>query len=177
MLLKELIEILQRSPDTALNFVIDRQAAEQKIPAHMHITEIKQYAIQSVDCGGKAHNWSETVMQIWAKSSTDDGHRVTTSKALEIINVVDKVLPLDPSNPIFIEYKNDAGLVSHYQIAAQPAKAKQTTVTLKLLASTTQCKAAAQGLMTAGLAAANRAADATSATPTKHCRSQSTSCC
>ena len=177
MLLKELIEILKSSPDTALNFVIEMQTAEQKIPAHMHITEIKQYAIQSVDCGGKAHNWSETVMQIWAKNPTDDGHRVTTGKALEIINAVDKVITLDKSNALFIEYKNDAGLVSQYQIAAQPAKAKQAAVTLKLLASNTQCKAPGQGLMTADLVAANTAADATSSAHTKRCHSHATSSC
>jgi len=70
---KDLIEILQNSPDAALNFVIGMPGLTHKIPAHLHITEIKQYAIASVDCGGKAHNWSETVIQIWAKSATNDG--------------------------------------------------------------------------------------------------------
>ncbi|EPJ44018.1 MAG: hypothetical protein OFPI_40870 [Osedax symbiont Rs2] len=173
MLVKELVEILERSPDASLNYVIEMPDSTQKIPAHLHITEIKQYAIESIDCGGKTHSWNETVIQIWAKNNIDDGHRVSSSKALEIIKKVDKVSALDKSSAVFIEYKNDDGLVSQYPIKAMPADSMGAAVTLKLVAANTQCKAQSHYSTADPISAVN-----VTRAKTKACsQSRSTSCC
>jgi len=94
------------------------------------------------------------VIQIWAKNETSDGHRVAISKALDIINKVDKVSALDKSNPVFIEYKHSDALVCQYGIKALPAETKRSAICLKLVDGNTQCKASCHSLNTQAVSAA-----------------------
>ncbi|RNI24096.1 DUF6428 family protein [Rufibacter latericius] len=94
---------LQRKPDLHLQF----QYAEGKlVDVSYHITEIKQAPIVSVDCGGVMNTWTEVIVQLWEPEQRDSNREMKVSKALSIIGVVEKVLPLNPLGTVKIEFGN-----------------------------------------------------------------------
>lgn len=95
-------ELLQH-PERHLQF----QYAEGKlVDVSYHITEIKQAPIVSVDCGGKMNSWTEIIVQLWEPAQRDSHREMKVSKALSIIEVVEKVLPLNPLGIVKIEFGN-----------------------------------------------------------------------
>lgn len=94
---------LLKNPDLHLQF----QYAEGKlVDASYHITEIKQAPIVSVDCGGVMNTWTEIIVQLWEPQQRDSDREMKVSKALSIIEVVEKILPLNPLGRVKIEFGN-----------------------------------------------------------------------
>lgn len=94
---------LEQHPDLILQF----QYAEDKwVDASYHITEIKQAPIVSVDCGGKMNTWTEIIVQLWEPSVQDSERAMQVSKALSIVKIVEKSLPLNPLGTVKIEFGN-----------------------------------------------------------------------
>nr|WP_084406975.1 DUF6428 family protein [Pedobacter panaciterrae] len=94
---------LQDNPELTLQF----QYAENKwVDASYHITEIKQAPIVSVDCGGIMNTWTEIIVQLWEPSVRDNERAMKISKALSIIELVEKSLPLNPMAVVKIEFGN-----------------------------------------------------------------------
>lgn len=94
---------LQAEPGLTLQF----QYAEDKwVDAAYHITEIKQAPITSVDCGGVMNKWTEVIVQLWEPQGQDQDRAMQVSKALSIVNLVEKALPLDPEATVKIEFGN-----------------------------------------------------------------------
>ena len=94
---------LQAEPGLTLQF----QYAEDKwVDAAYHITEIKQAPITSVDCGGVMNKWTEVIVQLWEPQGQDQDRAMQVSKALSIVNLVEKALPLDPEAMVKIEFGN-----------------------------------------------------------------------
>lgn len=63
----------------------------QKVDASFHITEIKQASIVSVDCGGQMNSWTEVIVQLWEPPVKEAERPMTVSKALQIVNLVEKI--------------------------------------------------------------------------------------
>lgn len=96
-------EALVQNPDLYLQF----QYAENKwVDASYHITEIKQAPITSVDCGGVMNNWTEVIVQLWEPADGQQERAMKVDKALSIIKVVEKMLPLDANATVKIEFGN-----------------------------------------------------------------------
>ncbi|WP_158798653.1 DUF6428 family protein [Pedobacter sp. L105] len=96
-------ETLEQHPDLTLQF----QYAENKwVGASYHITEIKQAPIVSVDCGGVMNSWTEIIMQLWEPTDEDQERAMNVSKALSIVKLVEKSLPLNPLGTVKIEFGN-----------------------------------------------------------------------
>jgi len=96
-------ETLEQHPDLTLQF----QYAENKwVNASYHITEIKQAPIVSVDCGGVMNSWTEIIIQLWEPQGEDQDRAMNVSKALSIINLVERTLPLNPIGTVKIEFGN-----------------------------------------------------------------------
>lgn len=94
---------LQHNPDLILQF----QFAEGKlVDAAYHITEIKQAPITSVDCGGKMNAWTEIIVQLWEPENEKQDRAMQVSKALSIVELVEKSLPLNPNGTVKIEFGN-----------------------------------------------------------------------
>ncbi|MEN0054087.1 MAG: DUF6428 family protein [Mucilaginibacter sp.] len=90
-------------PDLDLQF----QYAENKwVNAAYHITEIKQAPITSVDCGGKMNSWTEIIVQLWEPTDQQQKRPMKVGKALSIIELVEKTLPLNPLAMVKIEFGN-----------------------------------------------------------------------
>jgi len=71
-----------------------------------HITEIKQAPITSVDCGGKMNSWTEIIVQLWEPGVKQQERAMKARKALSIIELVEKALPLNPLATVKIEFGN-----------------------------------------------------------------------
>jgi hypothetical protein len=96
-------EELVNHPDHNLQF----QYAENKwVDASYHITEIKQAPIVSVDCGGVMNSWTEIIVQLWEPENEQQERSMKVSKALTIVALVEKSLPLNPLGTVKIEFGN-----------------------------------------------------------------------
>src|SRR3546814_12840644 len=94
-------ERLQQHADQILQF----QYGEEKwVEASYHITEIKQAPIISVDCGGVMNSWTEIIIQLWEPEAKQTERAMKVSKALSIIELVEKSLALNPKGTVKIEF-------------------------------------------------------------------------
>lgn len=94
---------LEQYPELTLQF----QYTEGKwVDASYHITEIKQAPIVSVDCGGVMNTWTEVIVQLWEPSVQDSERAMQVNKALSIVKLVEKSLPLNPLAVVKIEFGN-----------------------------------------------------------------------
>jgi hypothetical protein len=127
---------LAQNPDLHLQF----QYEEGKfVDSSYHITEIKQAPIVSVDCGGVMNNWTEIIVQLWEPSVTEADRSMKVGKALKIVNLVEKTLPLDPDATVKIEFGNSK--FDTRQMYPGEFVADSETFTVNLVPDFTQCKA------------------------------------
>ena len=82
-------------------------AKNQKVSPSFHITEIKQANITAVDCGGKMNAWTEVILQLWEPNTSEIVRSMQVSKAMSIIDLVEKTLPLNPNSIVKVEFGND----------------------------------------------------------------------
>ncbi|MBL4678447.1 MAG: hypothetical protein JKY70_19935 [Mucilaginibacter sp.] len=90
-------------PDLRLQF---KYAEDKFVDPAYHITEIKQAPIISVDCGGVLNQWTEVIVQLWVPDGAEPTEAMKVSKALSIIDIVEKLLSLDPFATVKIEFGN-----------------------------------------------------------------------
>jgi hypothetical protein len=127
---------LERNPDLHLQF----QYEEGKfVDSSYHITEIKQAPIVSVDCGGVMNSWTEIIVQLWEPSVNAAERSMKVGKALKIVNLVEKTLPLDPDATVKIEFGNSK--FDTRQMYPGEFVADSETFTVSLVPDFTQCKA------------------------------------
>ena len=137
---KNLIEVLKNNLNKSLLF---EYLPNELVKANYHLTEIKSLDISSVDCGGKQNAWKETIIQLWENPleiyKTD---YMKTNKALEIIERVDSIQPINLNTVAKIEYGNNhfhtTNLLIHEIIE------EQDNLIIKLHQEQTQCKASNQ---------------------------------
>jgi len=96
-------EILLRNPMLDLQF---QYADNKRVSASYHITEIKQAPITSIDCGGIMNSWTEIIIQLMEPAQKQQERPMKVRKALSIIDVVEKSMPLNPQGIIKIEFGN-----------------------------------------------------------------------
>ncbi len=132
--------LLGAHPDKHLEF---RYADNSLVDASYHITEIKLAPITSVDCGGKMNQWTEVIVQLWEPSGKSETRAMTVSKALSIVDVVEKVLPLDPTAIVKIEFGNSE--FDTRQMYPGQLIESNDSVTVNLMPDFTQCKAIGRG--------------------------------
>jgi len=113
------------------------------VDASYHITEIKQAPITSVDCGGVMNSWTEIIIQLWEPlvSQTDRGMKV--GKALSIVDLVEKSLPLNPLGIVKIEFGNSK--FDTRQMFPSDFSSEGDSFIVNLTADFTQCKAIGRG--------------------------------
>lgn len=131
---------LLENADKVLQF---QYAEGQFVDASYHITEIKQAPIVSVDCGGVMNSWTEIVVQLWEPSVSETDRAMKVSKALSIVSVVEKLLPLNPLGVVKIEFGNSK--FDTRQMYPSEFISAGDSFTVKLVADFTQCKAITRG--------------------------------
>ncbi|MCF2517752.1 DUF6428 family protein [Dyadobacter sp. CY351] len=127
---------LQQNPDLHLQF----QYEEGKfVDSSYHITEIKQAPIVSVDCGGVMNSWTEVIVQLWEPSEKGVDRSMKVDKALKIVDLVEKSLPLNPNAIVKIEFGNSR--FDTRQMYPGEFASDGETFTVNLVPDFTQCKA------------------------------------
>ena len=127
---------LSQYPEKHLEF---RYSENSLVDASYHITEIKLTPITSVDCGGKLNKWTEVIVQLWEPSVKSTERSMKVSKALSIIDLVEKALPLDPDAIVKIEFGNSE--FDTRQMYPNQFIETEDSLTIDLSADFTQCKA------------------------------------
>jgi hypothetical protein len=131
---------LLQHPGLQLQF----QYAEGKlVNAAYHITEIKQAPITSVDCGGVLNKWTEIIVQLWVPDNEEQEQAMQVSKALSIINLVEKMLPLNPDGTVKIEFGSSE--FDTRQMFPNEIIAAGSNLIVDLRPDAVQCKAQTRG--------------------------------
>lgn len=133
-------EELLRNPDLDLQF---QYADNQWVDASYHISEIKQAPITSVDCGGVVNKWTEVIVQLYEPAIKQQLRAMKVRKALSIINVVEKALPLEADAVVKIEFGN-AGFDTR-QMLPNNLIIEGDNLIVDLRPDTVQCKAIDRG--------------------------------
>ncbi|MBD1394831.1 DUF6428 family protein [Mucilaginibacter glaciei] len=131
---------LLQHPNCYLQF---QYAAGQFVDAAYHITEIKQAPITSVDCGGVMNAWTEVILQLWVPHDEQQDRSMKVEKALSIINLVEKMLPLNPNAMVKIEFGNSE--FDTRQMFPNEMVMDNDTLTIDLRPDAVQCKAISRG--------------------------------
>jgi len=131
---------LLQNPALDLQF---QYADNKKVSASYHITEIKQAPITSVDCGGVMNNWTEIVVQLFEPAGGNQLRPMKVRKALAIIDVVEKALPLNPSGIVKIEFGN--ATFDTRQMYPNEFIISDEELVVDLRPDTVQCKAIDRG--------------------------------
>lgn len=129
-------ETLLGNTDKVLQF---EYAPGQYVDASYHITEIKQAPIVSVDCGGVMNTWTEIIVQLWEPSVSDTDRAMKVSKALSIVSLVEKSLPLNPLGIVKIEFGNSK--FDTRQMYPGEFTVEDDAFIVNLVPDFTQCKA------------------------------------
>ncbi|WP_425145038.1 arsenic resistance N-acetyltransferase ArsN2 [Deinococcus sp.] len=154
---RTVIGSLRAHPQRPLEFHLN---AEGLIGPGYHVTEVKAVSIESMDCGGKANAWRETVIQLMDGSSEDAaGGFMTTRKFLAIYDRVTGKIPVRDEAEVRFEYGNAASPALQYHVAHLEVQPERLIVHLQTPG--VQCKAGeACGVPTGDRLSASSNADA-----------------
>jgi hypothetical protein len=133
-------ETLLQNQDLYLQFQYDENSW---VDQSYHITEIKQAPITSVDCGGKMNSWTEIIVQLWEPGAKQQERAMKVSKALSIVNLVEKALTLNPLATVKIEFGNSD--FDTRQMFPGEITVQGENLVVDLRPDTVQCKAIERG--------------------------------
>jgi len=133
-------EKLIQNPQLDLQF---QYATDKWVSPSYHITEIKQAPITSVDCGGVKNEWTEIIVQLMEPATQQQLRAMKVHKALSIIDVVEKVLPLDVNGTVKIEF--GSAQFETRQLYPNEFITDGENLVIDLRPDTVQCKAIERG--------------------------------
>jgi Family of unknown function (DUF6428) len=131
----EFISALRAAPQNRLLFI---DADGHAVPRGYHLTELKAASYDTVDCGGQANEWQETIVQLWVPRAPTDDY-MTAAKFLKIFDKVSGMIPLNFGAEIRIEYGDENFFPSTYHVRSVAPDENATRVLLEPPATT--CKA------------------------------------
>jgi hypothetical protein len=108
------------------------------ISGDLHITEIQNHTVDSVDCGGNAHQYDETVVQLWINEVSTDVAEWRTEKALKIFEIVGKKIEYKDDAELFIEFGDSAHPTIKYSVKEIESDGEKVNVVL--MVKQTACK-------------------------------------
>lgn len=133
-------EQLQEHPQLTLQF---QYAENKRVDAAYHITEIKQAPVTSVDCGGVMNAWTEIIVQLWEPENEQQERAMQVDKALSIVRLVEKSLPLNPMGTVKIEFGNSE--FDTRQMFPNGISIEGNNLVVDLRPDSVQCKAMERG--------------------------------
>ncbi|MDR9410318.1 MAG: DUF6428 family protein [Balneolaceae bacterium] len=104
----------------------------------LHITEIQNHQVDSVDCGGNVHQYDETVIQLWIHEVSKDAAEWRTEKALNIFEIVGKKIEYKDDAELFIEFGDSAHPTIKYSVKEIESGGEKVNVVL--MVKPTACK-------------------------------------
>lgn len=118
------------------------RTADRAVQAGYHLTEFKLARVRSVDCGRRAHEWNEAVVELLDGHGRGSDEFMRTSKLSAIAAKVVSTMPEMGDAPLVIEFGTD-GLVRYRVETIQSADPSENGGWIVSLAPMRgQCKAA-----------------------------------
>ena len=134
---KEFLSLLRENGNKELVFDYNRGAL---VGANYHLTEVKNISVDSVDCGAGTDFWKETIVQLWeSPSELDKTEYMSVAKALQILNRVNGIKPMDLEAEVKIEYGNASFHTA--QLFIDTFEIFKDRLLVKLAVEKTDCKA------------------------------------
>ena len=124
-----LIESLRAPSPRPLEFQL---YGERLVGTGYHVTEVKAVTTESMDCGGKANAWRETVVQLMDGSAEEAGRGdMTTRKFLSIYDQVTQSIPVRGDAELRFEYGNATSPAMHYHVSHLEVQPERVIVHLR----------------------------------------------
>ena len=123
------------NPETRLLF----RYGNKTVNPGYHVTEVMNAAYESVDCGGQANAWRETVVQLQGPRADDAPAFMTVGKFLSIYAQVTQSLPVQEEAELRLEYGDLATPALRYHVTA--VESRDDAVTVSLTPPGVTCKA------------------------------------
>lgn len=124
------LDTVRQAPALPLEFCLHGQTL---VPAGYHVTEVKAVTIESMDCGGKANAWRETVVQLMDGTATEARECfMTTQKFLSIYDRVAARIPVQGTAEIRFEYGNVDTPAMQYQLVSVDVQGERVVVELQV---------------------------------------------
>lgn len=135
MITKTFIHTLVSNTNKDLVFILPD---DTRFSGDLHITEIQNHTVDSVDCGGNAHQYDETEVQLWINENSRDVAGWRTEKALKIFEIVgDKIEYMDEAE-LLIEFGDSLHPTIRYSVGRIVETSQD--VTIMLTVKPTACK-------------------------------------
>ncbi len=117
--------------------IVFRLEDGRELGGDLHITEVKNAIIESVDCGSNAHQFRETVIQLWINEDSDINAKWNASKALGILNKTIRTDNGSNDSEAYFEFGDSITTVSKHSftITEEPNR-----VVFDLFVEATACK-------------------------------------
>ncbi len=134
---EELLSILKENRNKELLFEYSK---DKHAGTNYHLTEVKNVAFESVDCGGVSNNWKETHLQLWeSPNEIGKAEYMTVDKVIDILERVNDIKPLWLDTDVKVEFGNADFHTSVMSIEGTSLESGRLTV--KLFTDVTGCKA------------------------------------
>lgn len=130
-----LSKLEQLDPNTSLVF----QYGDKTVAPGYHVTEIMNALYESVDCGGQANVWRETIVQLQGPRAGEEAAFMTVKKFLSIYGRVTQSLAVHGQAELRLEYGDSDAPALRYHITAVDVRAN--TITVSLTPPGVTCKA------------------------------------
>ena len=131
------LEILRAAkPDQQLVFQLDEASL---VAAGYHVTEVKVVTYNTMDCGGLADKWKETVIQLWNPGDEPEREYMTVRKFLAIYDRVAKHIPVFYDAELRFEYGDRRRPAASYHV--ERLESRGALILVHLRAPVVTCKA------------------------------------
>jgi SHS2 domain-containing protein len=96
-----------------------------------HVTEVKAVTYRTMDCGGVADSWNETVIQLWNPGDEPEREHMKVKKFLAIYDHVSEHVPVSDEAELRFEYGDARRPATNYHIERLESSRGQTLVHLR----------------------------------------------
>lgn len=110
----------------------------EPVPGGYHVTEIKSVSVQSMDCGGAAAQWRETVLQVLPPSGASAASPMSVAKFLSIFDRVASAVPIADDAHVRVEYGEIGAPAIGYLV--QSVDVEEDGVAVRLRPPAVACK-------------------------------------
>jgi hypothetical protein len=109
---QEFLSTLESLPNQALIF----DYGDSQVKPGYHVTEVMNVTYESMDCGGQANFWRETIVQLMGPGIKDKAEYMTVEKFLNIYRKVAASVPVLSEAEMRFEYGDSSHPALHYHI-------------------------------------------------------------
>jgi hypothetical protein len=135
--IKEFLDTLRAvQSDQTIVFQLHK---ERLVAAGYHITEVKAVNYSTMDCGGVADRWDETLIQLWNPSDEPKRDDMKVGKFLAIYDRVAEHVPVSDDSELLFEYGDGHRPAVAYHV--ERVELKGPLILVELRAPAVTCKA------------------------------------